>query len=218
MSSKLSGTYASAVQAQQSLPGRPIDVVDSLSVSVGLGLMVKEAVAMVQADATRAQILQRMLEMRGAIQILFAVDTLEYIQRGGRIGKAQALVGTLLKFKPILGIKEGEVVPVSRVRTRRKALDAMVELLTQQIGARGPRVKVAVTQAAAAAEAAEVARVLSKHFATPDVFTITLGPVVGVHVGPGTIGAAVYPGPCRGTMIEQMSARILTRHAAGRVL
>ena len=194
LSSKLSGTHDFAVQAKANLPGRPIDVVDFYSVSVGLGLMVQEAAKMAAAGATRAQIVAQMLQMRDEIRITFALDTLEYLQRGGRIGKAQALVGGLLNFKPLLGIQGGEVMPVGRARSRRKALDTMLEMLAHEVKARGPQVRLAITQAGVPDEAAQVAQALSKEFRTPHVFTCILGPVVGVHVGLGTIGAAVYPG------------------------
>jgi DegV family protein with EDD domain len=194
LSSRLSGTYESAVQAQADLPDRPIDVIDSLSISVGLGLMVQEALAMVDASASRAEIVRRMQNIRHTINILFTLDTLEYIQRGGRIGKAQALVGTLLKFKPLLGIQAGEVIPVGRVRTKRKALEAMLDHLAREVPARGPQVHVGITQAAAEEEALEIGQALCARFETPHIFTCTLGPVIGVHVGPGTVGAAIYPG------------------------
>jgi len=192
LSSKLSGTYDSAVQARESLPGRPIEVVDSHSVSVGLALMVRHAVEMAEAGMAREAIAAKMLEMREHVHIFFALDTLEYLQRGGRIGKAQALVGTLLKFKPLLAVREGEVHPVGRVRTRAKALESLVELLTHDVKERGPHVKLAVTQAAAMAEAQQVASTLCRELGTTDSFINTLGPVVGVHVGPGTVGAAAY--------------------------
>jgi DegV family protein with EDD domain len=194
LSSKLSGTYDSAVQAQQSLPGRPIDVVDSYSVSVGLALMVQEAIRLREAGLSRADMTARLWQMRDQIHILFALDTLEYLQRGGRIGRAQALVGTLLKFKPLLAIQGGEVVPAGRVRAWRKALEAMVEALAQEIPGRGPQVKIAVTQAGALEDARQVAGELAARFGTSQVSVNTLGPVVGVHTGPGVVGAAVYPG------------------------
>ncbi len=194
LSSKLSGTYDSAVQAQAALPGRPVNVVDSLSVSVGLGLMVQRGVEMAAAGATRAQIVAQMLQMRDDIHITFALDTLEYLQRGGRIGRAQALLGSLLNFKPLLAIQGGEVAPVGRARSRRKALDTMLEMLSNEVQARGPEVRLAITHAGVPDEAAQVAQVLSSEFRTSHIFTCVLGPVVGVHVGLGTIGAAVYPG------------------------
>jgi DegV family protein with EDD domain len=192
LSSKLSGTCESALIARDALPGRPIDVVDSLSVSIGLGLMVEKAVAMAAAGATRAEIIAQVMAMRDKIHILFAVDTLEYIQRGGRIGRAAAFAGTLLRFKPLLGIREGEVHPVSRVRTKRKALEALLDQLARDVPGRGPGARLAVVHGCAEDEASEVARNLSARFNSPHVFLATLGPVLGVHVGPGTVGAAAY--------------------------
>jgi DegV family protein with EDD domain len=156
--------------------------------------MVQKATEMAAAGATRAQIVAQMLQMRDEIRITFALDTLEYLQRGGRIGKAQALVGGLLNFKPLLAIQGGEIAPVGRARSRRKALDKMLEMLSHEVQARGPQVRLAITQAGVPDEAAQVAQALSREFGTPHVFTCILGPVVGVHVGLGTIGVAVYPG------------------------
>lgn len=194
ISSKLSGTYVSAMQARDELPGRPIEVIDSLSTSVGLGLMVQEALAMAEAGATRDEIVARLNAMREQIHILFVVDTLEYLQRGGRIGKAQAFVGTLLKFKPLLGIMNGEVVPVARVRSTRKAQETMLELLAQQVPARGPEVRLAVTHAMIPDDAARIGQELMALFGSRRLFISSLGPVLGTHVGPGTIGAAVCAG------------------------
>lgn len=190
ISSRLSGTYDAAMTARESQPGWPVSVVDSLSVSVGLGLLVEEAVRMAEAGAQRNEIVARIEALRKDIRIIFTVDTLEYLQRGGRIGRAQAFVGTLLKFKPLLGIADGEVVPVSRVRSKAKALETMQDLLLQQVPARGPQVRVGVTHALVPEEAAQVGRSLGERFGTPNVFVADLGPVLGTHVGPGTIGAA----------------------------
>jgi DegV family protein with EDD domain len=194
ISAKLSGTYDSAIAARDSQPKWPVDVVDSRSVSVGLGLMLQEAVAMADAGASRDQIVARMIRMREQIRIIFVVETLEYLQRGGRIGKAQAFVGTLLKFKPLLGVVDGEVVPLARVRSRAKALEAVQETLLAQVSQRGSQVRLAVTQALAPDEAQAIGAKLAASFGTSQIFTSDLGPVLGVHVGPGTIGAAVYAG------------------------
>jgi DegV family protein with EDD domain len=194
LSSKLSGTYDSAMQAKAALPDGAIEVVDSLTISVGLGLMVQEAVRLADDGATQPQILARLNEMRGGIRILFVLDTLEYLQRGGRIGKAQAFVGTLLSFKPVLGIEGGEVVPISRMRSRRKALEALPEMLGHLVTARGPEVKLGVTHAGVPEEAAGVAEKLQKYFDSSHILIGDLGPVLGTHVGPRTIGAAAYGG------------------------
>lgn len=192
ISAKLSGTYDSAMQAKAGLPGRPIEVVDSLTASVGLGLMLREALAMLEGGAPFAEIVAKMKAMVPEIHLDFALDTLEYLQRGGRIGKAQAFVGTLLSFKPLLALVDGEVVPVGRARSRSKVIDAMLKHLGQAVSARGPQVKLGVTHAGVPEEAAEVARRLSEYFESPHVIIGSLGPVLGTHVGPGTIAGAVY--------------------------
>ena len=194
ISAKLSGTYDSAISARNSLPTAPIDVVDSRSTSVGLGLMLQEAVTMTDAGASRDAIVAKLARMREQIRVIFVVETLEYLQRGGRIGKAQAFVGTLLKFKPLLAIVDGEIVPVTRVRSRAKALETMQETLLQQVSQRGPQVRLALTQALAPDEAKAVGAKLATSFGTSQIFTADLGPVLVVHVGPGTIGAAAYSG------------------------
>lgn len=191
LSGKLSGTLSSAIIAYESHPGWPVDVVDSKSISVGLGLLVQEAVAMAEAGATRPEIVARLLALRERIQLVFVLETLEYLQRGGRIGKAQAFVGTLLKFKPLLGLVDGEVAPLARVRSRAKALDTALDLLQRNVTARGPQVRMALTHALAPEEAWSLGARLSKRFETPGFFVAELGPVIGVHVGPGTVGAAV---------------------------
>lgn len=192
ISAKLSQTYNSALIAKENLEGRPIDVVDSKSTSIGLGLLVEEAVSMAEAGATRQEIVARLTKMREEIRIIFVLETLEYLEKGGRIGKAQAFVGTLLKFKPLLGIVDGEVVPMARVRSRAKALETVQELLLSQVPARGPGVRIGVTQALAAEEARQLGESLAQKFGTRLSFLSSLGPVLGVHVGPGTIGVAVH--------------------------
>lgn len=194
LSARLSRTYESALMAREALPGAPISVIDSRSISVGLGLMLETAVEMAEAGAARADIVGRLEQMRDQVRILFTLQTLEYLQRGGRIGKAQAFVGTLLQFKPLLSITEGEVHPAARVRSMSKAIETMQDILRQQIPGRGENVHIGITHANAPDTAAEIAAALGRQFATSHIFTCTLGPVIGTHVGPGTVGAAVYNG------------------------
>ena len=195
LSAKLSGTYDSAISARNSLPGSaPIDVIDSRTISIGLGLVLQEAVSMVEDGASRDEIVARLVRMREKVHLIFALETLEYLQRGGRIGKAQAFVGTLLKFKPLLAIVDGEVHPVTRVRSRAKALEAAQETLLQRVPQRGFQVRLALTHAQAPDDAAEVNAKLAASFGTSEGFITDLGPVLGVHTGPGAIGVAAYAG------------------------
>ncbi len=192
LSSRLSGTHNSAIQAKADLPWQPVDVVDSATTSVGLGIVVGEALRMAEAGVPRATIVATLESMRARVHFLFALDTLEYLARGGRIGKAQAFMGSALSFKPLLTITEGEIVGSSRVRGRRKALESLVELQGRTISERGPQVRVGVTHASAPDEAAAVSSELCKLFQTQDSFIAELGPVLGTHTGPGAIATAVY--------------------------
>jgi DegV family protein with EDD domain len=194
ISSKLSGTYNSAITARETYSYWPISIVDSLSTSVGLGYLVQVAVRMAEAHATRQEIVDRLLVLRDRLHVVFVLETLEYLQKGGRIGKAQAFVGTLLKFKPLLAISEGEIVPVTRVRSRAKALEAAQEYLLTQVTDRGPQVPVALTQAQAGEEARALGQKLVAAFGATGFYVADLGPVLGVHVGPGTIGVCVCAG------------------------
>ncbi len=194
LSAKLSRTYESALVARDTLPGAPISVIDSQSISVGLGLMVEKAVEMAEAGASCAEITAKIEQIKEQTRLLFTLQTLEYLHRGGRIGKAQAFMGTLLQFKPLLSITEGEVHPAARVRSMGKAIEAMQDLLSQQVSARGAQVRIGVTHANSPDAAAEIAEALGKRFNTSHVFVCSLGPVIGTHVGPGTVGAAVYGG------------------------
>ena len=133
----------------------------------------------------------RLLAMREHVHLVFVLETLEYLQRGGRIGKAQALVGTLLKFKPLLGIVDGEVVPLGRVRSKSKALESAQEVLLKRIPDRGANVMLALTHAVAPEETWALAARLGKAFDCRTFYVAELGPVIGVHVGPGTVGVAM---------------------------
>ena len=192
ISRKLSGTYDSAVIAKETVPGVAVDIINSDSTSVGLGLMLGEGLAMAADGASRAEIVEKLNSMRERVHVLFTLDTLEYLQRGGRIGRAQSMVGTLLNLKPILALSEGEVVPVGRVRNKRKAIDRMLELLAERVSARGPHVHLAVTHGNSRAGGEKVAGSLTELFSSQQVFISDLGPVLGTHLGPGTIGASVY--------------------------
>src|SRR5216684_1453932 len=129
LASKLSGTYEVARKAAESVDPRRISVVDSGSVSVCLGWLAEMAATLAQQDAEPTEIVKQLEEARGRMRIFALVETLEFLQRGGRIGRAAALAGTLLSVKPILSVNNGEVAPVERVRTMNGALRRLVELV-----------------------------------------------------------------------------------------
>ncbi len=189
ISEKLSGTYASARQAADMTDPMRVRVVDSELVSMSLGLITLAASALASSGADVETIEAKVIDMRPHVQTYFSVATLEFLRRGGRIGRASALLGSVLQVKPVLCIRDGQVTPLERVRTFERALNRVVEL-TREVD-RGHGVCVIVGHADAEADAERIARELD-----PIAETLTiqpLGPVVGAHAGPGVVGVGCYP-------------------------
>lgn len=192
LSSKLSATYDAACQAAAQLAdeGARIDVVDSQSISVGMMILTVAASKAAREGATLEEIRKIIDGMIPRLRIYIVLDTLEYVRRGGRIGRARAFLGTILRVKPLLSIKEGEVHPEERVRTRAHALDRIFQLATsypsiEQIG---------VAYSTNAEEADAMKRRLEGALEGTKVSMSRLGPVIGVHGGPGVLGIGVLEG------------------------
>lgn len=192
ISGKLSGTWNSAMAAKEMLPKAPISVTDTLSTSVGLELMVKAAVAAAKAGASRQEIVDQIEDIKKRMHIFFVVDTLEYLAKGGRIGNAKAFLGTVLKVKPILLIQDGSIEPCEQVRSKRKAVARMLDLVEETVGEDAPRAKVGVTNALVPVEAQALARELQARLGCAEPKVSDLGPVIGTHTGPGVLGVAAY--------------------------
>jgi DegV family protein with EDD domain len=193
LSGAISGTFASAEQARDQLAGRGRDrihVVDSQSACGGEGLVVLAAHAAAARGASAQEVVAHVREARAALQMWFAVDTLEYLRRGGRIGAAQAWLGGALKIKPILTL-EAEITPVERVRTSGRAFERMVEYLKTR-HADGADAWV-VQHIQAPGEAARLVERGREIFGTDPCFVSEIGPVIGTHVGPGLLGVGGIP-------------------------
>ena len=190
LSSNISGTYESAMQARERLiaegeGGERIVVCDSRTGCGGMGLMILAAANAVERGASAAEASERAEAAREELKIWFAVDTLDYLRRGGRIGAARAWIGTTLKIKPILTLEE-EITPVERVRTRSRAFERLVDYARQreEVGADAWVVQ-HVQDPESAARLVEASRPI---FGKDPVFTSEIGPVIGAHVGPGLLG------------------------------
>jgi DegV family protein with EDD domain len=183
----LSGTCDVARRAAQSIDPEHISVVDSGSVSVCMGWLAEMAATLGQQGVAQSEIVERLEEAKTRLRIFALVETLEFLQRGGRIGRAAALAGTLLSVKPILSVRDGEVAPVERVRTMNGALRRLVELV---VGL-GPIERLGVVDADSATNSAEVERQLRDHYPDQAIDRGELGPVVGTHGGPGVVGVGV---------------------------
>jgi DegV family protein with EDD domain len=190
ISGGISGTVHSAEQARDQLAERGIArerivIVDSGSVCAGLGLMAVAAANAIAAGADASAAAARARELRAELKILFAVDTLEFLRRGGRIGGAQAWIGSTLRIKPILAI-ESEIVPVERVRTWGRAFERMVAHLDSLRENGMDRFFIQHIQAADQAE--KLAQRGEAIYGRPPEFVSEMGPVIGAHAGPGLIG------------------------------
>lgn len=189
ISEKLSGTYASAVQGAEMTDPKRVHVVDSQLVSMSLGLLTLGASEIASQGADAATVVERITAMRDQVQTYFSVATLEFLRRGGRIGRASALLGSVLQVKPVLCIRDGLVTPLERVRTFDRALNRIIELAREVD--RGKGLCVVVGHADAEEDAARVARALEPVAET--LMIQPLGPVVGAHAGPGVVGVGCYP-------------------------
>ena len=184
---QLSGTYNSALQAAQQFSEGAVTVIDTGTASVGHMLQVIAAAEDAAApDAVPDSVVAaaRTRASRGFGYTM--VDTLEYLQKGGRIGKAQAFMGSLLKVKPILKVAEGEVLPVDRPRNLRRALQRVEDLMREH----GPASKLAVAYTTDPAPAEEIRSRLSDLAPADQTYTVQIGSAIGTHVGPGAIAVA----------------------------
>lgn len=192
LSGGISGTARAAEQARDQLGARAdrVHVIDSSTACGGEGLMLLAAAGAARAGEDVDGVRRRALQARARLKLWFAIDTLEYLRRGGRIGGAQAWLGTALKIKPILSV-EYAIEPVERVRTTRRAFERMVDVLRdcRQEGADGW----VVQHIQAAREANELVARGREIFGTEPVMVSEIGPVIGTHVGPGLLGAGGVP-------------------------
>jgi DegV family protein with EDD domain len=195
ISSGLSGTVDSALQAREILDkGKDrVAIVDSLATTMAMGWPVLTAARAAEAGENLAECKKLAERARDQTFVMFVVETLEYLRRGGRIGGAQAMLGTLMDIKPILGLQDGRIVAVEKIRTKRKALAWMLDLMEEKISARTP-VRLATVHANAESEALVLLETARKRFDPIESLCRPLSPVIGTHVGPGTISIAIMTG------------------------
>ena len=189
VASTLSGTLKAASIGREALPDREIHLIDSTSASMGEGILAFMAVDMAAAGRSAAEIAETLNDRKADLNLYIALDTLEYLKRGGRISGTQAAIGTLLSVKPIITIKDGTVDTVDKVRTRSKARERAIELLTTR-----PVERVAILHTMADDVEGfrdELLRRMPGGVDPANVTTQPIGPSVGPHLGPGCIGALV---------------------------
>lgn len=188
----LSGTVASAMAAKQMLNG-DIEVLDSENSGMCLGFVAMEGARALQAGKSKAEILARMNAVKDGVRVLFAVDTLEYLKKGGRIGGAQALLGSILQIKPILIIRGGRIEVLEKVRTSKKARQRLMDI-AGEVQQRYPKaqLKLAVHEADAFQLGQQVVEELRQRFGPAEIHFSPLSGALSVHTGPGLIGLVIW--------------------------
>ncbi len=194
--SKLSGTFASACAAKTELEHQfkralPLTIVDTPWISMALGMLVIAAAQAAETGKSRDEIVAAVNALIPKLNLIFVLDTLEYLRRGGRIGGAKALLGTLLNVKPLLQLENGQVEPLEQPRSRAKAIKRLLEIVEERADHRP--LHVGVLHAEAPDEATELKEEILKRFQVRDFVMTEIGPVIGVHTGPDAIGIAFYP-------------------------
>jgi DegV family protein with EDD domain len=189
VASELSATFSVAQGAAKLVShatGVPIELVDSKTVSAGFGLPAEIVAQDAREGASLAAVTARAQSLCRRAHVIAVLDTLEYLQRGGRIGRARALLGTLLSVKPLISVRDGQVLPLENVRTRSKALERIGQL-TSQLG----DLEALAVVGADPDSAADLEAIIKRTWTGPIEFS-TLGPVVGTHAGPGAAGVVAF--------------------------
>ena len=185
LSARLSATMQSAQVAAKSVDGAtPIEIIDSFSASMGIGNLVLHAARRARAGASLEEVVSEVEARRAREHVFAALDTLEYLRKGGRIGGAQAMLGSMLSIKPIISVTDGAVEPAGRVRTRSKALRFLVDQVP--VG----NVELISVLHASAPDLDEFLKMLEPKVPDAEVTVGTIGPVIGVHTGPRVMGIA----------------------------
>ncbi len=195
ISAKLSGTMQSATQASEMLPkaADKIAIVDSNSTAMGMGFHVLTVARAAQEGANLAECQKLAKKCRQYTGVYFVVETLKFLHRGGRIGGAQALMGTALNIKPVLELRDGRIESIEKVRTKRKAMDRVIALVSRQVEGRTP-IRLAAFHANAEAEARSMLEIATAKLNPVETFFTSVSPAIGVHAGPGTVGLAYMAG------------------------
>ncbi len=187
VSGKLSGTLNSAEQAKGSLDGEAVEIIDSRLAAMPLGLVVLEAAALAAEGGSHQEVAEKVRQGLDLHHGLFALDTLEFLQKGGRIGKAQAFLGSVLNVKPILRLHEGEAHPVERPRNRERAMHRLVELVKEL----GPVRRMAVIHSTDAERMAVLKQELTGLLPADQIIEARFGSTLGTYIGPDALGVAI---------------------------
>lgn len=193
ISEPLSGTLDSARSAAKELPSLKIEIVDSRNAAAGLALLVLAAARMAEEGKDYQEIAAEVRRLIPKVRLLFVVDTLEFLHRGGRIGGAQRLIGSVLSIKPILQIEDGRIDSLASVRTQKKAIAHLLHVVGEDTGW-SSNIHYGVIDAQSPETAEVVMHKIQQHSQPAEMLRSTISPVIGTHTGPGCVGVAYYDG------------------------
>lgn len=189
-SSELSGTYSTAVmildQVKEKYPNFQLTIVNTKCASLGIGLVVMEAAKLAANNASKKEILKDVYFRSGHMEHIFTVEDLDYLAKGGRVSKASAFLGGLLNIKPVLNMEGGKLVPIEKIRGKKKVLRRLIEIMNE----RGSHIQdqvIGISHADNEETALEVKAMIEEEFHPKEVYISSIGSVIGAHTGPGTI-------------------------------
>ncbi|MEH7304737.1 DegV family protein [Neobacillus drentensis] len=189
-SSELSGTYSTAVmildQVKEKYPNFNLTIVDTKCASLGFGLIVKEAAALALKNVGKEEILEDVLFRSQHMEHLFTVEDLDYLAKGGRVSKASAFLGGLLNIKPILNVEDGKLVPIEKIRGKKKVMRRIIDIMKAR-GADMEKQVIGISQADCDETAAEMKAMIEEEFHPFEVMITSIGSAIGSHTGAGTI-------------------------------
>ncbi len=194
ISSALSGTLDSAIQAKKMIPDANITLIDSQTSSLPLAYMALAAARAAKRGASLEECAKVAETVREHSQVFFAVDTLEFLHRGGRIGGASRFLGTALGLKPILYLKEGKVEALEKVRTSKKAQARLLDIIGEGVEGKSPINFIGVVHAASEENANKILELVKERFNPEELMVSNLSPVIGTHIGPGAVGIGYVAG------------------------
>ncbi len=193
ISSKISGTVDTALQAKQEFGKGNIEIIDSETSGMAMGLHVLEVAKAASQGASLSECTSIAQRAKKQTHVFFAVDTLEFLHRGGRIGGAKRFLGSVLNIKPILEMRDGRIEAVEQVRTQQRAMDRIIQLMKEKVQEEGP-VRTAVMHSHASERAKALLERAEREFNAEQTYLAELSPVIGTHVGPGTLALACIHG------------------------
>jgi DegV family protein with EDD domain len=197
LSAKLSGTIPSALQARESMPSScPIEIIDSLAISGGLAMVCLAAARAAKAGATMEEVVKIAREAVPQIHFMVLFDTLKYLAKGGRIGKAKSLMGAMLNIKPLIGLKDGEVVPLGKARSYSKGMEQQYEFIEKTIK-EGELKELAVMHNTSPDEANILIDRIAPMYPREKILTGEIGPILGTHSGPNMLVVCIYGNPTK---------------------